>query len=205
MPSLFIAVEGLDGSGGTTQVRRLAEWFAARGQDVLTTHEPSPGPVGLFIRRALSEPALGIGDPVLPFLFAADRRDHLDRVVIPGLEAGRVVITDRYKHSSLAYQSLTMGLAPVVELNRRFRAPDLTLFLDLDPETCLERVLARGAPRDRFEELDRLREVHEAYQTVLVHCRAQGEHIVRIDASQDIDRVHADCVAQVQALLDGAH
>lgn len=200
MRPLFIAIEGIDGSGGTTQVARLAAWLEHQGQPVHTTAEPSTGPVGRFIRQALGDPEQRIGDAVLPYLFAADRRDHLDREILPALKAGRSVLTDRYKHSSLAYQSLVLGLAPVAELNRRFRAPDLTLFLDLDVEICLARVKARGTRLDRFEALDRLRAVADAYEAVILHCRAQGERIERVDASGSIDQVHQRVLAAVKEL-----
>ena len=101
MSAVFIAIEGLDGSGGTTQTRLLAEWFRNQGhQDVVTTNEPSTGPVGRFIRTTLNpkHEASIIGDAVLPYLFAGDRRDHLDREIIPALQRGAAVITDRYYH-----------------------------------------------------------------------------------------------------------
>jgi dTMP kinase len=206
MSAVFIAMEGLDGSGGTTQTALLADWFKARGQaEVLITGEPSSEPVGRFIRDTLNpqHPSSVIGDSVLPYLFAADRRDHLDRCIIPALQRGAAVITDRYYHSSLAYQSLSVGLPMVASLNECFRAPDITLFLDLDPETSLARIEARGAALERFEALDRLRQIHETYYAVLVHCRARGEHIVRIPADGDIDEVHALVVAAVDAALEG--
>jgi dTMP kinase len=207
MRARFIAIEGLDGSGGTTQARLLADWLDARDArrgPVVRTHEPSTGPVGRFIRQALlpDNEASVLGDNVLPYLFAADRRDHLDRTVLPALEAGRHVVTDRYYHSSLAYQSLSVGLHAVAELNAAFRAPDLTVFLDLDPEKSLVRIEARGAPVERFEAIDRLRRIHDAYDAVLVHCRTRGEHIVRIDADATISAVHDRVVAAVAALDD---
>ncbi|MCK6503019.1 dTMP kinase [Myxococcota bacterium] len=198
MRPLFIAVEGLDGSGGTTQVKLLADWLRAQGRPVHVTAEPSTGPVGRFIRQALADPQARVGDAVLPYLFAADRRDHLDREVLPALERGEHVVSDRYKHSSLAYQSLCMGLSQVAELNSRFRAPDLTLLLDLDPETCLQRILARGEPRDRFEALDRLRAVHDSYEAVVVLTRSQGERVCRVDAQGSVEQVHARVVAAVK-------
>lgn len=200
----FIAIEGLDGSGGTTQARLLADWLEAQGTAVCRTHEPSKGPAGLFIRAALdpADPASILGDNVLPYLFAADRRDHLDREILPALGRGEHVVTDRYYHSSLAYQSLSVGLHLVAELNRDFRAPDLTIFLDLTPESCLERIHARGAPIERFEALDRLRQIHDAYQSVLVHCRAHGEKIARIDALGSVEAVHERVLAAVRTHLD---
>ena len=204
MSAVFIAMEGLDGSGGTTQTGHLAEWLRTRGQsEVLITCEPSTGPVGRFIRDTLNpdHEASVIGDSVLPFLFAGDRRDHLDREIIPALQRGAAVITDRYYHSSFAYQSLAVGMPMVAGLNERFRAPDITIFLDLEPSESLARIEARGETRERFEALDRLRQIQEAYYAVLVHCRARGEHIVRIDASGTVEEVHALVVASVEAKL----
>lgn len=203
MKGFFFVIEGLDGSGGTTQSRMLADWLLSDGDrsEVVLTHEPSTGPVGVFLRSALrvGGNAGQLSDAVLPYLFAADRRDHLDRLVIPALRRNAVVVSDRYYHSSLAYQSLTVGLARVARLNADFRKPDLTIYLDLSPETCLERIIARGGELERFETLDRLRSVAEAYDSILVHCRASGETIIRVDASPDIDTVHQAVINAVQA------
>lgn len=204
MKPRFLVIEGLDGSGGTTQSGRLSAWLADNGcPEVVTTREPSDGPVGRFTRAALAHaaPSERISDAVLPYLFAADRRDHLDRTVMPALERGACVVSDRYYHSSLAYQSLSIGLHRVAELNSGFRAPDLTIFLDLEPEICLERILARGGTRDRFEELERLRQVSEAYDAVIVLCRTRGERIARIDARGSRDAIFAQILEHVRPLL----
>lgn len=202
---IFIVIEGLDGSGGTTQVALLRDWLVQTGrwQEVVTTREPSTGPVGQFLRSALqvTGSAAQLGDAVLPYLFAADRRDHLDREVIPALQRTAAVISDRYYHSSLAYQSLSVGMSRVVQLNMGFRKPDLTIFLDLSPEMCLERILARGGTLERFETLDRLRSIAEAYESVLGWCRSNGENVVRIPAQHDRQMVHTMVVEHVQALL----
>ena len=126
---------------------------------------------------------------------------HLDREIIPALQRGAVVITDRYYHSSLAYQSLAVGLPAVASLNERFRAPDVTIFLDLEPEISLARIEARGETRERFEALDKLRQIQEAYYAVLVHCRARSENIVRINADASVEEVHAEVIAAVEGVL----
>ncbi|MBN1336975.1 MAG: dTMP kinase, partial [Deltaproteobacteria bacterium] len=154
----LLAVEGLDGSGGTTQVGRLAAALRDRGLDVVTTGEPSRGPVGALIREALGRGDEG-DERLLPYLFAADRRDHLDREILPALARGAWVVTDRYLASSLAYQSLTVPFEHVSALNERFPVPDLTLFLALDPALCLDRVSRRGEARELFENLDHLRRI----------------------------------------------
>ena len=207
MRPLFLVVEGIDGSGGTTQAGRLCEWLTAAGApEVLRTREPSDGPVGRFIRRVLSaegseQELQGLGDTVLPYLFAGDRRDHLDRIVLPALARGAMVVSDRYYHSSLAYQSLSVGFELVAGLNAAFPAPDLTILLDLDPERSLERIEARGAPRDRFEDLERLQLVHEAYERVIAWCIARGEAVLRVDASRSREEVFATIAGRVGQLM----
>ena len=188
MKARFIAIEGLDGSGGTTQTRALADLLRARGTPTHITREPSDGPIGQLIRRALrnSEP---LSEAVLPYLFAADRRDHLDRIILPRLDAGTWVISDRYLASSLAYQSIVATFDRVVELNRDYPMPDLTVQLDLSPETCMARIAARGAPRERFENLDRLRAISRGYDAALTWTEKQGGKVVRIDASWPVPAV----------------
>lgn len=186
---MFITVEGLDGSGGTTQLGRLAAACADHwpGRAIIRTREPSPGPVGRLIREALAGGELG--EAVLPYLFAADRRDHLDRVILPALARGAVVISDRYALSSLAYQSSAVGLERVLALNAGFPAPDLTLMLDLPPDECLERIIARGEARERFETLERLREIAAAYEAAI--RAVPGWRIARIPADGTADAVEA--------------
>ncbi len=186
---MFIAFEGLDGSGGTTQLGLLATALVAAGRRVVRSREPSDGPVGTLIRQQLAGGQ--IGDAVFGHLFAADRRDHLDRVVIPALDRGDVVLTDRYFLSSLAYQSLTLGLDRVWALNAEFPAPDAVVMLDLPVDACLQRVASRGGTRDRFETLDQLRRVADAYEAAITRCRLRGDNIVRIDARGTADEVHA--------------
>ena len=200
MKPLFIAIEGLDGSGGTTQSRLLKEWLEQNGHNVHLTREPSAGPVGKFIKSALlsDEQERTLGENIFPYLFAADRQDHLDNEIFPALKEGKFVLTDRYYHSSLAYQGLTLGIPFVANLNSVFRKPDLTLILWLQPEVSFERIKMRGAPVERYETLDHLRSIEEAYKSVLAHCRAQGENIIRVDARGTIDEVHQKVIGLVQ-------
>ena len=115
MKPLFIVIEGLDGSGGTTQSRLLASWFEKRGEKLLLTQEPSNRPIGRLIQESLLPSANHvIGDRVFPYLFAADRQDHLDEEILPALSSRQHVISDRYYHSSLAYQGISVGMAKVV-------------------------------------------------------------------------------------------
>ncbi|MED5371320.1 MAG: dTMP kinase [Myxococcota bacterium] len=193
----FIVIEGLDGSGGTTQVRLLSQALAATA-----TREPTDGPIGKLIRQSLAEPML-LGDGVLPYLFAADRKDHLERLIEPKLAAGVDVVSDRYLHSSLAYQSLAMPFEQVFALNADFRAPDLCVMLELPVAQCLERIEARGQARDRFETEKQLVAISEQYERVLAHLEARGDRILRLDASQSIKALHKQILDAVQSLKGG--
>ncbi len=195
----FIVIEGLDGAGTTTQAQRLADHLR-EGSEVVQTHEPTDGPVGRVIRATLQRAA---GAPLaasLPWLFAADRSDHLARTVVPALQRGAWVISDRYYHSSLAYQSLDHPLAWVHTLNQHFRVPDLTLFLGLDVEVCLARISARGEAREIFEERQALERISARYDAVLELLGGLGEPIVRLDADRSIDALALAIREQVEAL-----
>ena len=203
MKPLFIVIEGLDGSGGTTQSRLLTEWLGSNGHTPHLTQEPTTGPIGKFIRELLMNSSTAkVQDNVLPYLFAADRRDHLDREILPLLENGSTVVSDRYYHSSLAYQALSVGLPLVAELNAPFRAPDITFFLYLSPEVSFERVQLRGLPVERFETLDRLRSVADAYKSVLAYSRSRGEKIITIDATKSIEEIHGEITAKIMEFVD---
>jgi dTMP kinase len=206
MRGIFIVIEGLDGSGGTTQCGRLTDWLRAEGAiEVLQTAEPTDLPVGAFIRRALkrSTEEGRLGDEVLPYLFAADRQDHLDRRVHPALLRGAVVISDRYLHSSLAYQSLSLEFEQVAALNANFRIPDLTIMLDLAPEICLERISSRGGELERFETLQRLQAIATAYERVEAWCLARGERFERVEADSSPDDIAQRIQRRVQTLWSG--
>jgi dTMP kinase len=172
----FIVLEGIDGSGTTTQSKRLAEELERRGAPALWTCEPTAGPVGKLIRQALQR-RLTAEDGATPrslswsalaLLFAADRIDHVDAVVEPALAQGRTVIRDRYVLSSLAYQSVTSpeGEAAVPwirALNARAIRPDLTIVLDVPEDVAAERRALRGGPPELFEIRDVQRRLAEAY------------------------------------------
>ncbi len=154
---LFVTFEGIDGSGKTTQSRRLAARLEADGHKVLTTREPGGSKGAEEIRRLLVE-----GDPdrwspeTEILLFTAARRDHLEKVIEPALSEGTMVICDRFADSTRVYQGATRGdLRGKVDALHDLmigREPDLTFLIEMDPETALRRGLARQSGEDRFEE-----------------------------------------------------
>jgi dTMP kinase len=187
----FVVIEGIDGAGTTTQARRLVERLRARGEEVVATNEPTDLPVGVLIRRVLRKEE-GAPDPsALPWMFAADRADHLARRVRPALARGAWVVSDRYLPSSLAYQSLQRPLDEVEALNAAFEAPDVLVFVDVPVDVALARVAARGAERELFEEAAWLTRVVRQYHLVMERLAARGWRVVHVDGSQDLDAVEA--------------
>ncbi len=153
----FVSFEGIDGSGKSTQARRLATTLKDAGQDVVLTREPGGSAGAEEIRRLLVE-----GDPnrwspeTEILLFTAARRDHLERVITPAIVAGKTVICDRFADSTRVYQGATRGdlRAKVDALHAQMiaREPDLTILIDMDPGEALSRGLARNSGEDRFED-----------------------------------------------------
>lgn len=201
----FIVLEGVDGAGTTTQAERLATALRAEGHPVLTTREPSDGPVGTMIRQALTgRLSLPGGAPLAPetlaLLYAADRTDHLKARVLPALEAGMVVISDRYMLSSLAYQGAVLPMAWVEQVNGYAVAPDLTLFLHVSPETAAQRRQARGGAKELFEEDELQRRIAAQYEEA-IHGRWGEEKIVRVDGEMPVAAVAEAVLAAAREVL----
>ena len=208
MMSKLLVLEGLDGAGTTTQARRLRDALIARGHAVHVTREPSDGPIGRLIRELLNGghalPEGAIDQTTFSLLFAADRLDHLQREVVPALTAGTVVISDRYDHSSLAYQGTGAERAWIGVLNQRARRPDLTIFLRVRAEVGAERRLAAGRSQDLFEDLAMQRRVAAGYDEVMAACVAAGEAVVILDGELPLDEVTAAIVAAAERALGAA-
>jgi dTMP kinase len=208
LPGLFIAFEGGEGAGKSTQATLLAEWLRERHADVLVTFEPGATKAGAAIREVLLSPAHDTLSPwAEAMLYAADRADHVDNVVRPALLRGSIVVTDRYVDSSLAYQGGGRGLsvgdiAQLSDWATRGVRPDLTILLDLEPATGLGR--AGGSP-DRIE--GESLAFHERVRATFRElAQAGGNRYVVCDASRPVDEVAADVRKEVErrlgALLD---
>jgi len=169
-PIQFIVLEGIDGSGTTTQLRALAARLRAARKTVVTTGEPTPGPVGLLLRQIL-EGKLGAGHfdwVTLALLFAADRAHHVQSLINPTVQQGAIVVCDRYDLSSRIYQSVTApdpdtALPWVCALNDRVPRPDITFVLDVDPDLAEQRRAKRGADAELFEKAALQRRLAQAY------------------------------------------
>jgi dTMP kinase len=153
MTGLFVAFEGGEGVGKSTQIALAAGWLRGLGHGVVETREPGGTSLGRELRRLVLDPAGQITPRAEALLYAADRAQHVDTVIRPALEEGKVVLTDRYVDSTLAYQGAGRGLDDTRTLTAWATGgllPDLTVLLDLDPRIGLQRAGARAAP-DRLE------------------------------------------------------
>ena len=156
----LISFEGIDGSGKSTQAHLLAEALTEHGRQVVLTREPGGSPGAELIRRLLVEGETDRWSPETEaLLFTAARRDHMERLIAPALEAGRVVITDRFADSTRVYQgAVRTELAKLVDKLHRMmigREPDLTILIDVDPDAAWERSVARSSREVRFERFGR--------------------------------------------------
>jgi len=189
--ALFISLEGIDGSGKSTQARRLADWLTAQGRDAVLTREPGGAPGAEEIRHLLVQ-----GDPerwspeTEILLFTAARRDHLERTIRPALDAGRDVVTDRFADSTRVYQGATRGdlraLVDTIHSAAIATEPDLTLILDMDPEIALTRGLARNSGEDRFEDfgLPFQQKLRAGFQALAVE-QPHRCHLIDADTTPD--------------------
>jgi dTMP kinase len=199
---LFIVLEGIDGSGTTTQLGLLARHLESRGRRVHPTHEPSRGPVGRLLREILlgghrlpdGEPADGLATALL---FAADRRDHLRREIEPALAGGLDVVSDRYLLSSLAYQAQEAERDWVAGLARDLRTPDLTLLLDLPIANAAARRRAAGRVDERYDADDVQARVASRYRELV----AGDPRATVIDARGGIEEVARGVATAVDRLL----
>lgn len=156
MRGKFIVLEGIDGSGTTTQLERAVSFITSLGHRAVSTREPSAGPVGLLLREALlgrlhMPDGSRMDGRTMALLFAADRIDHLQREIEPQLAAGTSVVSDRYLLSSLAYQAEEADRAWVESLARGILSADLTLLLDVPIEVAARRREAAGRPVERYD------------------------------------------------------
>jgi dTMP kinase len=197
----LIVLEGLDGAGTTTQARRLVRHLVDRGLAAHLTREPSDGPIGRLIREMLTGnhaiPEQPIGQSTFGLLFAADRLDHLQREVEPQLAAGITVISDRWYHSSLAYQGTGADRDWIAMINARARRPDLTIFLQVSPDVAARRRVAAGRVQELFEDLRMQHEVDAGYRATIAELTALGERIEILDGELPPDAVFQQICALV--------
>ncbi|MDP4625934.1 MAG: dTMP kinase [Akkermansiaceae bacterium] len=183
---MFIVFEGIDGTGKSTQARRLADHFRSQGREVVLSREPTDGPWGTLLRNSAQTGRLSPEEELETFL--KDRRQHVEELISPALAAGKVVILDRYYFSTMAYQGLRgFDTAQIRRDNEAFApVPDLLLILDLDVDTALTRIGARGDTANEFEQRSNLASCRETFLSL------RNEPFARvIDTNASPDEVSA--------------
>jgi dTMP kinase len=192
---LFIVIEGIDGTGKSTQVQRLGEWFTEQGREVILSREPTAGPWGQRVRASGETGRLSAEDELQYFL--NDREEHVRELINPALAAGKVVILDRYYFSTMAYQG-ARGFDPqdIRQRNEKFApAPDLLLLLDLEVDIALARIGARGDGANEFEKRESLARCREIFLSL------QEEPFVRVISA---DGTPTEVAARVLLAIRGA-
>lgn len=190
----FIVFEGIDGAGTSTQIKILSE--RKDSERFFLTAEPTANETGRFLRRILKG-EVELDAKTSAFLFAADRNEHLygkgeHGGIVEKANAGKIVISDRYLFSNLAYQSVTCGDELPRLLNSSFPLPELLFFFQINSETALKRVDSRGE-REIYEKLDFLKQTERQYEKVISEYEnaGTGMKIIRIDASKSIEEIAA--------------
>jgi dTMP kinase len=201
----FISFEGIDGSGKSTQARMLVEQLQSQGHEVIHTREPG-GSAGAEEIRALvlqGEPDRWSAETEI-LLFTAARRDHMERTILPAIEAGKIVICDRFADSTRMYQGLSRGdlRGTVDQLHALMigREPDLTILIDMDPDIGLSRALSRQGIEERFETFgaDLQAQMRAGFLSL---AQEFSDRFVTINGARDIDTVANDVQTRIQEHL----
>lgn len=199
---LFITFEGADGCGKTTQLKLAAEYLQEKGQSVLITREPGAKGLGEKLRDILLNYDGIVSDRCESFLFLADRAQHIDTIVLPAVDAGKIVLCDRHIDSTAAYQGYGRGqdLDQINSLNMiatNNRKPDLTIVFDIDADTSMQRV---GEQKDRMESagIEFFNRVRDGYLKI---AKEEPHRVKVLDASKSIDEIHQDVIKLINSLL----
>ncbi len=199
---LFITFEGADGCGKTTQLKLIARYLEENGYEVVLTREPGAKGLGEKVREILLNYDGEVSDRCESFLFLADRAQHIDMIVNPAVNSGKIVLCDRHTDSSVAYQGYGRGLdvqriKMLNELAVNGRKPDLTLVFDIDVETSMQRV---GDEKDRMESAGKefFNRVREGYLEI---AKQEPQRVKVLDAKKSIEDIHKDVVKLIEELL----
>ncbi|MDR2203676.1 MAG: dTMP kinase [Nitrososphaerota archaeon] len=193
MKGVFICIEGLDGSGKTTQAKLLTKKLCKAGYNAIYTAEPSQGKIGKFIRKCLYDQKR-MSTITEALLFAADRIEHIQNTISPALKEGKIVIVDRYIYSSLAYQgSTSMNIHWIETINTNAQKPDLSLFIDVAPEVVLDRLNRKKSVMENLQTQQCVRQIYQKYVAT--------DELKRIDGNENKNKVSDKLYAEVMYFL----
>lgn len=193
----FIAFEGLDGSGSTTQIILLVNRLNREGHKTFATKEPTNNLIGGLIRGLLTKD-WSISSEGFQLLFSADRAHHLYREILPGIDRGNNIVTDRYFFSTFAFGAIDLPLDWLQSINSRFPLPDLTILLKVRPEICLERINRSRHNKEFFEQKEKLAKTWGTYEKL---AKDKENKIIIVDGERLIEKIAEDIYQIVKKKL----
>jgi dTMP kinase len=186
----FICVEGLDGCGKTTQAKILVRKLRKMGYNTVYTAEPSRGKIGRFIKRYCLHGGRRVSSIVEALLFAADRYEHVESEIIPALKDGKIVVSDRYMYSSLAYQGAAgLSLDWIRRVNEHAVTPNLAIFIDVEPDTVIQRLKPKKSVMENLETQHKVREVYMKF--------VENGELVKVDGNRSKEKVAEEILSIV--------
>ncbi|MBO4710645.1 dTMP kinase [bacterium] len=190
---MFIAVEGIDGSGKSTTIREIKRYLESKGEAVYLTAEPTTLATGKIVRNFLSETNSDtpLIHEMLALAFAADRINHLREEIWPALRKKQTVITDRYFFSSVAYQSLNVSYEWVKGINRFATLPDVLVFIDVSVDKAVERLTKFRTSTEIYEKRDLLQQIDRNYREVIKEFE-ENLKVIYLNGNLDIDKIYSD-------------
>lgn len=192
----FICVEGLDGCGKTTQAKILVRKLQRMGYNTVYTAEPSHGKIGRFIKRYCLHRGKRVSSIVEALLFAADRYEHVENEIIPALKDGKIVVSDRYMYSSLAYQgAVGLSLDWIRKINEHAVTPNLAIFIDVEPDTVIKRLKPKKSVMENLETQRKVREVYLKF--------VENGELVRVNGNKSKNEVAGEIFSIVLNSLKG--
>lgn len=194
---LFIAFEGLDGSGSSTQVDLLVKRLNTNGLYTYGTKEPTNNLIGGLIRGALTHDWKASPE-CLQLLFAADRAHHLQREIIPSIEKGNVMVTDRYLFSTIAFGAIEITKDWLIKLNEKFILPDITFFVRVSAKVCIERIGKSRNEFELFEEEKKLKKVLSVYDTL---AKDETNNIKVINGENRINQIEEEVYIIIEKII----
>jgi len=192
---IFICIEGLDGSGKTTHAHRLVRNLQKKELEAIYTTEPSRGELGKFIRSSVLEGEKRVPRVLETVLFAVDRVEHLEKIVKPALQQGKIVVSDRYIYSSLAYQgSAGLDVNWIKEINSFVLPADIAIYIDVPPEVVVKRIKRKKSVMERLETQRKVQEVYMMF--------VNSEKLIRIDGDRPKVEVEQNILSLILEFLE---